>query len=51
MSVTTEFEDFLNVKEALAAAKFAVEGEITMIPSTMNEMQPFLKEIREQKLL
>ncbi len=32
--VTTEFEDFLNVKEALTAAGIKAEGEVAMIPST-----------------
>lgn len=34
IEVTTAFEDFLNVKEALLAAGLAVEGDVTMIPST-----------------
>lgn len=36
--VTTEFEDFLNVKEALTSASLKVDGEITMIPSTSVEL-------------
>jgi YebC/PmpR family DNA-binding regulatory protein len=36
--VTTEFEDFLNVKEALTSASLKVEGEITMMPSTSVEL-------------
>lgn len=36
--VTTEFEDFLNVKEALIAAGLKVEGEVSMIPSTSVEL-------------
>ena len=38
MEVTTGFEDFLNVKEALVAAGFEAEGEVTMIPSTTVEL-------------
>lgn len=38
IEVITEFEDFLNVKEALIAKGFEVEGEVTMIPSTVVEL-------------
>jgi YebC/PmpR family DNA-binding regulatory protein len=38
IEVSTAFEDYLNVKEALAKAGFTVEGEIAMIPSTVVEL-------------
>ena len=38
IEVTTPFEEFFNVKEALVAADLKPEGEVTMIPSTTVEI-------------
>jgi len=38
IEVITEFEDFLNVKDALVAAGFEADGEVTMIASTTVDM-------------
>lgn len=38
IEITTAFEDFLHVKDALVAAGLKPEGEVTMIPSTTVEI-------------